>query len=350
MKPNQFIQITSTGLKDRVDEYAQHCLCTEINEGGQIKEIRGLIYDEENTGPITELIEIVEKSRHGAGVYGNTGSGKTLIFQLLQRVIRPEHPRSFMLVETNDLAKAFSNTKIGWDVFKRFQDKHVVFNDLGFEPKGKFYKDYCEVMEHFIFERELLFDHKQLRTYYTTNLDDEEILKRYGQRTASRLSKLCHKIYLGETQNSKDRRSLKNMMGFPPVYHQVHKSQEELDWERKYAAGKIHAANNPYKSQVHNLGSIANRMKEKFDVSPEKMRAAEIDLVRIKINKILEITITNPELTDFNNELDKLFRNTDPTQPMNTLKALFVNRFTPNSEMQYTLSPLEEKIQSIIQS
>ena len=350
MKNNQFIQIKSSGLKDRVDEYAQHCLFTEIKEGGQIKEIRGLIYDEENTAPITELIEIVEKSRHGAGVYGNTGSGKTLIFQLLQRVIRPDHPRSFMLVETNDLAKAFSNTKIGWDVFKKYQDKHVVFNDLGFEPKGKFYKDYCEVMEHFIFERELLFDHKQLRTYYTTNLDDDEILKRYGQRTSSRLSKLCHKIYLGETQNSKDRRSLKNMLGFPPVYHQVHKSQEELEWERRYAAGKDNAAKNPYKNQVHNLGSIASKMKQKFDVSPQKMREAEIDLVRLKINKILELTITDPQMTDFNNYLDKLFRDQDPLQPMNTLKAIFVTQFTPNSEMDYSLTPTLQQIQTIIQS
>jgi len=350
MKTNLFIQLTSTGLKDRVDEYAQHCLLTEVKDGDETKEVRGLIYDEENTGPITEVIEIVEKSRHGAIVYGNTGAGKTLIFQLLQRVIRPEHPRSFVLVETNDLAKAFSNTKVGWDVFKRYHDRHVVFNDLGFEPKGKFYKDYCEVMEQFIFERELLFDHRQLRTYFTTNLDDDEILKRYGQRTISRIEKLCHKVYLGETKNSKDRRSLKNMMGFPPVYHQVTKSQEELEWDKRYALGKTIAAANPYKNRTHNAGSIATRLKDKFDVSPEKMLAAEIDLVRMKINKILELTITMKEMEVFNNDLDRLFRDPEPVQPLNTLRSIFMVRFTPSSEMQYTLTPIQEKIQSIIKS
>jgi DNA replication protein DnaC len=173
------------------------------------------------------VLSTIKNCKKGVILYGRTGTGKTLILELLMRLIHPQDKRKFMKAYSLDKVIEFNTT--GHDLFLNNRDKNLWFDDLGAEGKGSYYGDKFEVMERMIQIRYDLYRNGIL-THFTTNLSPNEIKARYGERAWSRLTEMCeHVVFDGE-----DKRNSNNFIGFIPVNHKPIKTKEELEWEENY--------------------------------------------------------------------------------------------------------------------
>lgn len=190
-----------------------------------------------------KALRAIKNCKKGVVLYGGTGTGKTLILELIMRLIHPQDPKRFIKAYCLDQIIEFNTT--GHDIFMKNRDKNVWFDDLGAEGKGYYYGDKFEVFERMIQIRYDLFRNGIL-THFTTNLTPTEIKVRYGERTWSRLSEMCeHIIFDGEDKRTKD-----NFIRFVPVHHKPIKTKEELEWEENYNKMREESRNRPYENKT----------------------------------------------------------------------------------------------------
>lgn len=219
------IILHSIELPERFNEYTPHVLKA------------GFVFDEENTSQILRCVESFVVNQTGLMVIGNPGSGKTLLFEIMQRVINPLNERHFSKLSVLDVVLQFNNKEVGHTVFRKWNDKNVFFDDLGTEGVGYLFGEKVEVFEKFIQFRYDLFRNRGLKTHFTTNLSYDELKTRYGARCVSRLNEMCEVVLIGASLDSKDRRKLKNFIGLPPVYY-PNNSKEEQEVRQKYELAK----------------------------------------------------------------------------------------------------------------
>lgn len=214
------ITLTAPDLQGKFIEYGKHCLAD------------GLILDQENEKQLIACIDVFEKAERGVMLIGNAGSGKTLFFEMMQKILHPQDPRMFVRVSVLDTVVAFNQKTIGHEVFHRYKDKNVFFDDLGTEDKGRHYGESVEVFEKFIQFRYDLYRNRGIKTHFTTNLNGQQVKHRYGDRCYSRLNEMCEKQIMGEKANSTDRRKLRNFKGLPQVAHVISRNQGGIDYDR----------------------------------------------------------------------------------------------------------------------
>lgn len=202
---------------------------------------------------IQDILQIIEKNDRGVLIYGNVGSGKTFIMDVLLRIIHTQDLRKFSKVNAIDLITEFNLN--GHDVFKKYHQKNIFFDDLGAETKGKFYGENMEAFEKLIQIRYNEFRDFGTVTHFTTNLTKKEIFERYGERIVSRLKEMCEIIVLGGNSKEKDMRGLRNFKGYTVFTHPKIKSKEELEWEANYKALKEKAETMPVENNYKGLGS-----------------------------------------------------------------------------------------------
>jgi len=94
----------------------------------------------------------------------------------------------------------------GFEVLEKYnQTKNYCFDDLGVEPKGSHYAKECNVMGEILLSRYELFMKKYVinqqpitnnhsKTHITTNLNAQELEKRYGNRVRSRIRAMFNLI------------------------------------------------------------------------------------------------------------------------------------------------------------
>jgi len=306
------IELSTSSTKEKVDKYSEYCIVTTMPDG---QKVRGLIYDDGNTEGLNQIFEIFDTRQRGAIVFGGTGSGKTLIFSMLQRVVPKNDLRFFVKRNVLEIVTEFN--KNGHEVFSKFEDKNVLFDDLGTEDKGIHYGDKIEVMEKFIQLRYDLFISRGLITHITTNLTTAEILNRYGARCVSRLKEMTDIVLLGVNEHYQDRRILRNFIGLPEIIHPPKRSQEDIEWEKNYRQSMNDAKAKPM--ATHTGKGIGSRMREQFGNWPEQPPAtmtsieekytAGIELNKDFISPILAIIPMNSENTDFIHELIRVRSN-----------------------------------------
>jgi DNA replication protein DnaC len=168
--------------------------------------------------------------RKGIILFGNPGSGKSMLFRILRDCLESEKPiqtadgytierklfcrSSFLTCE--HMAKLYMAKgetelhKFGKDAVKKingdYYPHHAAFDDLGAEEVRMNYGNKKEVMVDLINERYDLFIQHGLLTHFTTNLTPDEIEKRYSTRVRSRLKHMCNILSLGTGESYKDRR------------------------------------------------------------------------------------------------------------------------------------------------
>lgn len=217
--------------------------------------------------PSDNAIRTIQIGQKGIILYGSTGTGKTLLLELLMRLIHPQDFRKFMKAYCLDQIIEF-NTQ-GHDIFLKNKDRNVWFDDLGAEGKGSYFGDKFEVMERMIQLRYDLFRNGTL-THFTTNLTPSEIKARYGDRTWSRLSEMCeHIIFEGE-----DKRTENNFIKFVPVRHTPILTKEEQEWNDNYNKRRAELSALPYE---HKTG-------EGFGAQLKK-QIEELPIMRKELNK-----------------------------------------------------------------
>ncbi len=202
--------------------------CNQCFEGG-------LVIDDQNQAPMKQIFDVFEANKFGVMVIGQTGSGKSLIFEALHRVLNPKDQKKFRIESAMDIVHDYNTC--GSEVFELFKQKrNFVIDDLGVENLGRFFGTDCNVIEDLIQIRYNLFKSNGCRTHFTTNLIIPEISKKYGSRVLSRLGEMCDIVVLGGNNDHIDRRRYRNFIQWFPVVHRPVFSEEEVLWFEKYQA------------------------------------------------------------------------------------------------------------------
>lgn len=228
--------------------------------------------DKDNRDQIRKIIDVFNADKPGMCVCGFPGSGKTLIFQFLQRIINPYQLRSngvhlrFAIVNALDLVIDYN--KVGHSVFHKYDNQDILLDDIGSEGKGKHYGDIVEVMEVLIQIRYNLWREKGIRTFLTTNCNKQEIHDRYGSRVSSRLSEMCEMIILGSSPTS-DRRKKRLFKEFIPIHHERIMTEEDKAWNENYKAMKARYANGEMPGSQP--GGMGSRLRDRLGVNKEAL-------------------------------------------------------------------------------
>lgn len=245
------IELKTTALQDRFDEYSPYVLSG------------GYVYDSENEPFVKKLISVLDKNEVGALVLGNAGSGKTLVFEMAQRIINPTAKNSFLKVNVLDVVLSFNDKEIGHKVYKRWLKDNVLFDDLGTEEVGFLYQK-IEVMKDMIQHRYELFRRTGIKTHFTSNLNYEQLKERYGVRCVSRLNEMCEVIIIGGSKNYTDRRALKNFKGLPQI-----KYETEAEESVNYVVYKENREKDLLKQEQENLLGLGQRLKNSMGYSSD---------------------------------------------------------------------------------
>lgn len=200
----------------------------------------GYLINPNNEESINKIVQTIEENESGLIVYGNRGSGKTMLLQLIRRIINPQSENYFVVINCLDVVLDFNI--IGHKVFHYFEDKNILFDDFGTEDSGVYFGDRINVMERFIQLRYELFIKKGIKTHFTTNEPFEKLEEVYGSRCTSRLQEMCNHVILDDS----DKRPRKNFKGFHPVNFVTPKSKEEIEWEEKYNTRREELKNAPF--------------------------------------------------------------------------------------------------------
>jgi len=139
--------------------------------------------------------------KKGILLSGPVGCGKTSLMKLL-RYITP-HYKAYEIMHTRNITFAFNH--IGYSIIEQYGDnRFYCFDDLGIEPKGRFFGKDCNVMGEVLLSRHELFAKYKFKTHGTTNLNAQELEQRYGNRVRSRMRELFNLI--GFDNGSVDKR------------------------------------------------------------------------------------------------------------------------------------------------
>ena len=142
----------------------------------------------------------------GLLISGPVGCGKTSLMQLL--LYLAPHKTNYEMIPTRNIVFSFNAS--GFETLEQYnQTKNFCFDDLGIEPTGSHYAKECNVMGEILLSRYDLFiqtnlSHNHSKTHITTNLNAQELEKKYGNRVRSRLREMFNLISFDE--NSKDKR------------------------------------------------------------------------------------------------------------------------------------------------
>lgn len=178
---------------------------------------------------LDSILSTFKQKQYGILIYGKPGMGKTFIFEVLHHIINPKHKLAFRKINVLDVVLNFNTN--GHKCFRDYIDKDILFDDLGTEDPGIWYNDKVNVFEKMIQWRYDLWKTKKVRTYFTSNLNEQEIKDQYGLRCYSRLCEMCDRFILDRD----DKRKLRNFKGFIKVQHNM-KTQEDINWEKYYQA------------------------------------------------------------------------------------------------------------------
>lgn len=220
--------------------------------------IRNLIYYFTNE-PGFNLLTIAGRKmnlRKSLLILGNPGSGKTFMMELFQQLVR-NIPSKFNTHTCIDLKENYK--KNGLEVCRK--NGNLFLNDLGFEEPA--FSEQHEPLSKIIFERHIKWCKHNVKTHIDTNLQPDEIAKRYGIRNWDRIEEMCNIIPLGITENSANRRKLTirkdlaNIKYFPRFFE----TDEEKDL-REFAANYQKLKENAVEHKVIPLGQ---RLKQEFD-------------------------------------------------------------------------------------
>ena len=137
---------------------------------------------------------------------GPVGCGKTSLMKLLPYLA--PHKTNYEIIPTRNIVFSFNAS--GFEVLEKYNEtKNYCFDDLGVEPTGSHYAKECNVLGEILLSRYELFCHpersRRIFTHITTNLNAEELEKRYGNRVRSRLRQMFNLISFDKT--SKDKRT-----------------------------------------------------------------------------------------------------------------------------------------------
>ncbi|SNR54426.1 DNA replication protein DnaC [Lutibacter agarilyticus] len=150
---------------------------------------------------------------------GPVGCGKTSLMQLLLHLA--PHKTTYEIIPTRNIVFSFNAS--GFETLEQYnQTRNYCFDDLGVEPTGSHYAKDCNVMGEILLSRYNLSCHPKdviqslskygtgsyhtkfrVTTHITTNLNAQELEKRYGNRVRSCIRAMFNLISFDEASVDK---------------------------------------------------------------------------------------------------------------------------------------------------
>lgn len=133
--------------------------------------------------------------KKGICFIGHIGTGKTKVFQIFQLMMDSFYndQLKFKIKACKDIA---NETKDTIDL-KKYYSGVLMFDDLGMEVNDvKSYGNSVGVMSDIIFQREHSHELSGLISHFTTNLNEDRLKEKYGDRIFDRLQKICNMVYI----------------------------------------------------------------------------------------------------------------------------------------------------------
>lgn len=162
---------------------------------------------------LSKIITREIKGNKGVLLYGVVGCGKSRRFELVSNLLditmRSAKDFGFAWKSCDGDSPEFQEYclagRIPYNVYPAtYHD--LIIDDLGIESEEyNSFGNVADVMQTVIEYRYKVFP--QFKTYFTTNLNDEELKNRYGARCYSRLNEMCAFVKMKGT----DRRILQNL-------------------------------------------------------------------------------------------------------------------------------------------
>lgn len=228
-------------------------------KGQTLKEVfleyASLVIDGEYQEPaqLDNILNSFKANRYGIVVYGSYGAGKTFIFEVLLRIIPPNHDLMFRKVNVLDVE--FDYKEHGDGCIRRYLKGNILFDDLGSENRGSNYGKNVEVMEKIILMRYEMWKSKGYRTFFTTNLTEAELKERYTGRCFSRIYEMCDRYIMQDD----DKRKLRNFKKYIPVTHDT-MTDADREWQKHYSELKQKAITGPAPEKK----TLGQRARESF--------------------------------------------------------------------------------------
>lgn len=134
----------------------------------------------------------------GILMIGKTGCGKTTLFDCMKIMTRElKLITDFTRVDCVDI---YEESKRNLTSIDRYKSSPFLFDDLGAEESTVLtYGNATSVMASILDRRYKKYEGSGLITHMSTNLDDPEIIERYGERIYDRMKKMFEFVFVGNS-------------------------------------------------------------------------------------------------------------------------------------------------------
>lgn len=150
--------------------------------------------------------------KKGIYLYGSYGTGKSLLFEILEYLYQKNQKPSWRVKTVNtirlvdeyrsELSRLGQLASHDQTIYQRMEKGPIHFEDLGAEKKINHYGNQTEVMSDILQLRYSRFFKTKCKTFITSNLTPEQVRKRYGERIYDRMFQMFNFLEL----NGKSRR------------------------------------------------------------------------------------------------------------------------------------------------
>jgi len=151
-----------------------------------------------------KLKEMGGKKYKGIFIYGGIGTGKSLLFEILEEVyklqknplyrIRTIHTIELAEKVISELSRPNQLAPNDKSIFLKNKSGTIHFEDLGAERKINHFGNSIEVMSDLIQLRYLISKNSYCKTFITSNLSPNDVHKRYGDRVYDRMFEMFNFI------------------------------------------------------------------------------------------------------------------------------------------------------------
>lgn len=171
------------------------------------REKRNFEFDDENRSVVeffisyfwnSELLKTMGgQAQKGIYLYGGYGTGKSLLFEILEQLDK-SYPNCGFRIKTvhtleltDDLQRQLANPNQlainDKSIYSKHSTGHMHFEDLGAERKINHYGNSIETMSDILQLRYNTSKRRSCKTFITTNLSPDDFKKRYGERCYDRM-------------------------------------------------------------------------------------------------------------------------------------------------------------------
>jgi|GEM_PF-3917549 len=161
-------------------------------------------YDQRNPTVSLRLAQLLARLYAGAAskgilLHGATGTGKTVGLFLVCEYMGSRWWPADTLYDMGKAVKSVADYTGSGGAHSWQRPQDACIDDLGSEEHLVDYGAHINPLTRFLTERYRLYSERGWFTHLTTNLDQDDMTKRYGERLVSRLNEMCAWVDCGKT-------------------------------------------------------------------------------------------------------------------------------------------------------